>query len=204
MADEHSLPGGETITVSFTYEKLPTFCYGCGVLGHIMRDCTQWLEQGKGPGDESDLPYGAWLRETRAVGGISATRGGGWGYGGRGWGANRFGAASDMGVRWGESIFEAPAMVAKGRNLETRQAGSPTRKEGRRGGGQDIDEVEEWRENVGKGAKIVGSGAGGLGREGDEIGGLGWGDGLREGEGVGQDGCGPELVAQRERGRDLG
>ncbi|KAL0402209.1 UNVERIFIED_CONTAM: hypothetical protein Slati_4250800 [Sesamum latifolium] len=38
-------PGGDEIMVSFTYEKLPTFCYSCGVLGHIMRDCATWLEK---------------------------------------------------------------------------------------------------------------------------------------------------------------
>lgn len=41
-----------------TYEKLPDFCYGCGCLGHIIKEC----EDHNGATDE-ELPYGAWLRE---------------------------------------------------------------------------------------------------------------------------------------------
>ncbi|KAL0458933.1 UNVERIFIED_CONTAM: hypothetical protein Slati_0520500 [Sesamum latifolium] len=54
-------PSGEELMVLFTYEKLPTFCYGCGVLGHILRDCAsrlEELERGEGRGE---LQYGAWF-----------------------------------------------------------------------------------------------------------------------------------------------
>ncbi|KAK4420265.1 hypothetical protein Salat_2439600 [Sesamum alatum] len=58
-------PEGER-TVSFTYERLPTFCYGFGVLGHLVRDCPSTLETGWSEGGE-DLQYSAWLRESKAV-----------------------------------------------------------------------------------------------------------------------------------------
>lgn len=41
-----------------TYEKLPDFCYGCGLLGHTIKECEQY----RGLNDEA-LPYGPWLRE---------------------------------------------------------------------------------------------------------------------------------------------
>ncbi|XP_074315430.1 uncharacterized protein LOC141651628 [Silene latifolia] len=38
------------------FERLPTFCYGCGVLGHGEKECED------GPYEEGDLKYGEWLR----------------------------------------------------------------------------------------------------------------------------------------------
>ncbi|CAN1759176.1 hypothetical protein LINPERHAP1_LOCUS7055 [Linum perenne] len=32
-------PGGEWLMAKFRYEKLPTFCYVCGRIGHIERHC---------------------------------------------------------------------------------------------------------------------------------------------------------------------
>ncbi|KAK4426654.1 hypothetical protein Salat_1434100 [Sesamum alatum] len=60
------LPDSE-LTVTFTYERLPNFCYGCGVLGHIVRDCPKVLED-PSMGTTLELPYGAWLRESRSMG----------------------------------------------------------------------------------------------------------------------------------------
>ncbi|KAL0322050.1 UNVERIFIED_CONTAM: hypothetical protein Scaly_2501400 [Sesamum calycinum] len=55
---------GETIMASFTYERLPIFCYGCGILGHIVRDCSERLENlTQGASEEETLQYGSWLRE---------------------------------------------------------------------------------------------------------------------------------------------
>ncbi|XP_074266286.1 uncharacterized protein LOC141588759 [Silene latifolia] len=38
------------------FERLPTFCYGCGVLGHGEKECED------GPYEEGELKYGEWLR----------------------------------------------------------------------------------------------------------------------------------------------
>lgn len=46
----------EEVIILLTYEKLPDFCYRCGIIGHALRDCE----------DEkvvaSNLEYGNWLR----------------------------------------------------------------------------------------------------------------------------------------------
>ena len=38
------------------YERLPNFCYGCGVLGHNVEDCDQEYAEGE------PKQYGHWLR----------------------------------------------------------------------------------------------------------------------------------------------
>lgn len=50
MADERWIP--------ITYEKLPNFCYGCGKLDHVLKECDEHV-----PGDADQLQYGVWLRE---------------------------------------------------------------------------------------------------------------------------------------------
>ncbi|KAL0367757.1 UNVERIFIED_CONTAM: hypothetical protein Sradi_3665800 [Sesamum radiatum] len=51
---------GEGSVVSFTYERLPNFCYLCGLLGHIDRNCERRYEDGfVEPG--GDFQYGEWL-----------------------------------------------------------------------------------------------------------------------------------------------
>ncbi|KAL0303028.1 UNVERIFIED_CONTAM: hypothetical protein Sradi_6170900 [Sesamum radiatum] len=54
-------PLGSEHLVSFTYERLPNFCYLCGRLGHIGKYCELAFCEGfVDPGN--DTPYGPWLR----------------------------------------------------------------------------------------------------------------------------------------------
>lgn len=45
--------------VSFKYERLHTFCYFCGILGHSVQFCRKFYEIKEPP---EELPFGAWLR----------------------------------------------------------------------------------------------------------------------------------------------
>ncbi|KAL0386176.1 UNVERIFIED_CONTAM: hypothetical protein Sradi_3011900 [Sesamum radiatum] len=73
-------PEREEVMVSFTYEKLPTFCYACGILGHIIRDCSARLEALDRGEDEGEPQYGPWLRENRGVGQLARVGEGVWGW----------------------------------------------------------------------------------------------------------------------------
>ncbi|KAK4424711.1 hypothetical protein Salat_1664700 [Sesamum alatum] len=56
----HTILGDEQL-VTFTYERLPNFCYLCGSLGHISRSCDlQFKDDVVEPGSNS--PFGGWLR----------------------------------------------------------------------------------------------------------------------------------------------
>lgn len=54
MADERWIP--------ITYEKLSDFCYGCGKLDHVLKDCDEHK-----PDEEMQTQYGPWLRATSHV-----------------------------------------------------------------------------------------------------------------------------------------
>lgn len=47
--------------VSFQYERLPIFCYWCGILNHDEKDCKLWLRS-KCTLRKEEQQYGAWLR----------------------------------------------------------------------------------------------------------------------------------------------
>ena len=50
-------PEGEKFWVSFKYERLPTFCFLSGILGH-----DEWHCSGNSNNSEADRQYGDWLR----------------------------------------------------------------------------------------------------------------------------------------------
>ena len=52
---------GDSRWVSFKFERLPNFCYRCGLLNHALKDCKEGIELNKVEGAEV-LQYGAWLR----------------------------------------------------------------------------------------------------------------------------------------------
>ncbi|XP_042988686.1 uncharacterized protein LOC122316216 [Carya illinoinensis] len=47
--------------VRFSYERLSTFCFYCGCLGHGDRECERKTQAVPGASDDS-FPYGSWLR----------------------------------------------------------------------------------------------------------------------------------------------
>lgn len=57
-------PNKQPIRLSVMYEKLPNFCYYCGVMGHLISDCTECIHlfEKSDVVDESKLPFGDWLR----------------------------------------------------------------------------------------------------------------------------------------------
>ncbi|XP_058748819.1 uncharacterized protein LOC131621797 [Vicia villosa] len=55
----------KTHRVHFKYERLPTFCFICGRIGHQLKDCEalgDLSEEGFEDLDEQELSYGMWLR----------------------------------------------------------------------------------------------------------------------------------------------
>lgn len=56
---------GSSLQVFFKYERLPTFCYVCGRIGHQIKDCEELEEEGAPDYEElevKELPFGQWLR----------------------------------------------------------------------------------------------------------------------------------------------
>uniref|UniRef100_A0A2N9I474 CCHC-type domain-containing protein n=1 Tax=Fagus sylvatica TaxID=28930 RepID=A0A2N9I474_FAGSY len=56
-----SLGNGTESWVSFQYERLPNFCYWCGIPTHGERDCEDWLRTPENL-RERPLEFGSWLR----------------------------------------------------------------------------------------------------------------------------------------------
>ncbi|XP_058777199.1 uncharacterized protein LOC131651559 [Vicia villosa] len=55
----------KNLRVHFKYERLPTFCFVCGKLGHQIKDCEtvgDLSDEGFEENEEQDLAFGAWLR----------------------------------------------------------------------------------------------------------------------------------------------
>lgn len=59
-------PQDQELSIPLAYERLPNFCYYCGLIGHLVKDCVKGLEIASDHGDISDenLAYGDSLRAT--------------------------------------------------------------------------------------------------------------------------------------------
>ncbi len=55
------LGGSQDAWVSLKYERLPTFCYWCGMISHGDRDCEVWLKS-RGTLSSESQQYGPWMR----------------------------------------------------------------------------------------------------------------------------------------------
>lgn len=52
-----------SLIVTFAYERLPNFCYRCGLLGHLLHDCSmEFTDPSSDEVDMNSLDYGDWLR----------------------------------------------------------------------------------------------------------------------------------------------
>ncbi|XP_074318894.1 uncharacterized protein LOC141655729 [Silene latifolia] len=60
---EIRMPNGKVTAFDVKYERMPMFCYGCGVLGHGAKDCED------GPYEEEELRFGDKLRASPWRGG---------------------------------------------------------------------------------------------------------------------------------------
>jgi hypothetical protein len=52
---------GKSVWISFKYEKIPKFCFSCGVVRHEPKGCTQYVPR-RNPSAQGENPYGPWLR----------------------------------------------------------------------------------------------------------------------------------------------
>lgn len=59
-----SLRKGDRVMVEVKYEHLPTFCYVCGTIGHIGRDCLKNHDDEK----EIEKQWSSWLRASPSRG----------------------------------------------------------------------------------------------------------------------------------------
>lgn len=53
---------GAAFKVFFKYERLLDFCYNCGRVGHVLKDCAE--RESEDDMDSSNLSFGPWMRAT--------------------------------------------------------------------------------------------------------------------------------------------
>ena len=51
--------GGEWLWIYFKYERLPLFCFFCGIIGHGEKFCERFFDCQNKP---TEMPYGVWIR----------------------------------------------------------------------------------------------------------------------------------------------
>lgn len=62
--------GGSRSIILLRYERLPDFCYACGRVGHVMKDCDD------DKANLTDPQFGAWMRAGKQEGGFGRSDGG--------------------------------------------------------------------------------------------------------------------------------
>jgi hypothetical protein len=101
---------GRTIWCPFEYEFLPDFCFVCGIVGHVERECNVKLKKGEEP------QFGKWLKWVPPKRGWEGRKG--WNDGGGrrsvGWGNQGSRSRSD-GPSWRGNASRA---LESGKNLE--------------------------------------------------------------------------------------
>lgn len=55
-----TIEGGESRWINFRHERLPNFCYSCGLLSHGIKECPG--SSANALQNNGELQYGAWLR----------------------------------------------------------------------------------------------------------------------------------------------
>jgi len=56
---------GKSLRIYFKYERLPTFCFVCGCIGHQIKDCEEMEGKDEIEFDEieeKELPFGQWMK----------------------------------------------------------------------------------------------------------------------------------------------
>lgn len=53
----------EQLRISLQYERMPIFCYWCGLMNHDEKDCKLWTNS-KGTLNREEQQYGPWLQAT--------------------------------------------------------------------------------------------------------------------------------------------
>ncbi|XP_031126222.1 uncharacterized protein LOC116028601 [Ipomoea triloba] len=61
-------PGGEWFWVTLRYERLPSFCFHCGIIGHADKFCPEAFDK---PMQSTERPFGSWMRAGGRRGGTT-------------------------------------------------------------------------------------------------------------------------------------